>query len=86
MPEEFDSLAQPDKDAVCRSLFHAVNWLIEVINTFARAKPMRAKVIQRVRDVILLKEKVTTFITVNILILNLTFFFLFISVLSLFGS
>jgi len=51
-------LAQPDKDAVCRSLYHAVNWLIEVINTFAPVTHLRAEVLQRVRDVILLKEKV----------------------------
>lgn len=60
-PDAFYRLAQPVKDAVCQSLFHAVNWLIEVINTFASAKPMRSQVIQRMRDVILLKNKVTTF-------------------------
>ena len=59
VPDEFESLAQPDKDAVCRPLIHAGNWLIEVINTFARAKPQRVKVIQHVRYVILLKEKVS---------------------------
>ncbi len=26
---QFDHLAQKHKDAVCRSLFHAINWLIE---------------------------------------------------------
>lgn len=55
--EEFDGLTQMEKDVVCRCFFHAVNWLIEVINTFARSKQMRAKVVQRVRDVISLKEK-----------------------------
>lgn len=57
--KEFDYLAQSDKEAVCRSLFHAINWLIEVINTFSCTEAMRAKVIRRVRDVIFLKEMVT---------------------------
>lgn len=33
-------------------------FLPQVVNTFARCKPMRAKVIQRIRDIIQLKEKV----------------------------
>lgn len=54
--QEFDHLAQKDKDTVCRSLFHAINWLIEAINTFSCAKAMHAKVIRRIHDVIALKE------------------------------
>ena len=64
VPEKFDSLAQADKDAVCLSLFYAVNWLIEMIKTFAHVEPMRAKVIQRFRDVNLLEKKVITSVTI----------------------
>lgn len=50
-------MSQTDKDIICRCFFYAANWFIEVINTFARSKPMRAKVIHRLRDVVELKEK-----------------------------
>lgn len=55
--DEFETTGQTDKDIVCRCFFYSINWFIEVINTFARSKPMRAKVIHRLRDVVELKEK-----------------------------
>lgn len=55
--DDFGRLSQTDKDVVCRCYFYGINWFIEVINTFARSKPMRAKVIQRLRDVVELKGK-----------------------------
>ena len=57
MLEGLETMTQTDKDIVCRCYFYSINWFIEVINTFARPKPMRAKVIQRLRDVVNLKEK-----------------------------
>ncbi len=84
-PDVFDSLAQPVKDAVCRSLFHAVNWLIEVISTFVNAKPMRSKVIKRIRDVILLKDKVTTFTKLITCLILFNWFLVLVAVLLLLG-
>ncbi|XP_057379729.1 Fanconi anemia group D2 protein-like [Daphnia carinata] len=55
--DDFERMPQTDKDIVCRCYFYGTNWCIEVINTFARSKPMRAKVIQRLRDVVELKKK-----------------------------
>jgi hypothetical protein len=55
--DDFTMLSEKEKDIVCRCFFHGVNWLIEVINTFARVKEMRSKVLQRLRDVVELKEK-----------------------------
>ena len=50
-------MTQTDKDVICRCYFYSINWFIEVINTFASQKTMRAKVIQRLRDVVDLKNK-----------------------------
>lgn len=58
-------MVQSEKDIVCRCYFYAVNWFIEVINTFARSKPMRAKVIQRVRDFVELKDKFYRYLAKN---------------------
>lgn len=55
--DDLERMSQTDKDIVCRCYFYGINWCIEVINTFARSKPMRAKVIQRLRDVVDLKKK-----------------------------
>ena len=55
--DNFNTMVQSDKDIVCRCYFYCINWFIEVINTFARSKPFRAKVIQRLRNVLELKGK-----------------------------
>lgn len=55
--DEYEMMTPNEKDVVCRCLFYAVNWLIEIINTFARSKDMRAKVIQRLRDIVELKDR-----------------------------
>jgi hypothetical protein len=54
---DFNTMPQSDKDVVCRCYFYGINWFIEVINTFARSKHMRAKVIHRLRDLVDLKGK-----------------------------
>ena len=53
--DDFNTMPQSDKDIVCRCYFYGINWFIEVINTFARSKHMRAKVIHRLRDIVELK-------------------------------
>lgn len=55
--EDYEIMTPNEKDVICRCLFYAVNWLIEIINTFARSKEMRAKVIQRLRDIVELKDR-----------------------------
>ena len=55
--DNFNTMVQSHKDIVCRCYFYCINWFIEVINTFTRSKPFRAKVIQRLRNVIELKGK-----------------------------
>lgn len=55
--DDFEMNSQSEKDMICRCIFYTINWFIEVINTFARSKPMRFKVLQRLRDVVDLKEK-----------------------------
>ena len=65
MLEDFDTLEPSQKDTICRCYFHAVNWLIEVINTFARSKEMRAKCLQRLRDIVDLKEKFFRYLAKN---------------------
>ena len=49
---EFADMSQVEKDLVCRSLFYAINWFVEVVNTFSRCKSaaMRAKVLQRLQS------------------------------------
>lgn len=55
--EDYETISPNEKDVVCRCLFYAINWLIEIINTFARSKEMRSKVIQRLRDIVELKDR-----------------------------
>ena len=62
---DFEMASQSEKDTVCRCIFYTINWFIEVINTFARSKPMRFKVLQRLRDVVDLKEKLARCLSKN---------------------
>ena len=59
--DSFNELTLSQKDLVCRCLFYAINWFIEVINTFARTKSaaMKTKVLQRLRHIVQLKETLT---------------------------
>ncbi|KAK7493947.1 hypothetical protein BaRGS_00014829, partial [Batillaria attramentaria] len=55
---KIESLSVPDKDVVCTSLFHCINWFREVVNAFASQADveMKGKVIERLHDITHLME------------------------------
>lgn len=51
--DKMESLSTREKDTICMSLFHALNWLREIVNAFAtQTDPeMKGKVISRLHNI-----------------------------------
>ncbi|KAL8611263.1 hypothetical protein ACOMHN_013694 [Nucella lapillus] len=63
LPEEtvytkLESLSEKEKDVLCTSLFHCLNWFREVVNAFANQADteMKGKVIERLHDITYLTQ------------------------------
>ncbi|XP_031562635.1 Fanconi anemia group D2 protein-like [Actinia tenebrosa] len=65
MLEEINTLAQADREVMCKALFYTVNWFIELINGFAtQGDPeMKGKTLTRLNDITCLYKQIETSLT-----------------------